>query len=441
MAREILDSRGNPTLEVEIEIDSSTRTRASIPSGASKGTFEAFELRDNDKSRYRGLGVSKSVALIQNQMAPFLKGKKISTQAELDSFLIELDGTENKSQFGANTILGVSLSFGKALALKEKKPLFKSFRHSFPSFRSLESHPKNQNLNPKPNLKGNFRLPIPLMNVLNGGVHANNPLDIQEFMIVPAFGDSFKEALRAGSEIFHSLKDILKQKNLSTAVGDEGGFAPFLTSHEEALELLLLAIEKAKYRPGEDIFLALDVASTEFHKENFYTFENKKHESKEIGHIYSEWIKKFPLISIEDPFSEDDWKAWSEWTKKEKNNIQIVGDDIFTTHPKKIEKGLKEKAGTALLVKMNQIGSLSETANSVSIAKKGSFKTVVSHRSGETEDISIAHLSVAFDCEQIKIGAPSRGERISKYNELLRIEEALGDHAEYWGYQGKKAFF
>lgn len=417
-AREILDSRGNPTLEVEMLLGSGGYARASVPSGASKGRHEAHELRDGDKKRYKGLGVLKAVDHIKNKIAPFFSEKSISVQSELDSFLIKLDGSQNKSRLGANTLLAVSLAYAKAKADQEKLSLFRSFRENLKE--------KDQN---------SFRLPIPLMNILNGGAHANNALDIQEFLIVPAFGDSFKEAFRAGCEVFQTLKGLLKERSLSIAVGDEGGFAPQLSSNKEALELLTLAIEKAKYRPGEDIFLALDVAATEFFDGKHYLLEKQALKAKDLGEIYLEWMKAFPLVSFEDPFGEDDWDSWSKWTKKNGQKIQVVGDDLFVTHPKRIQRGLKEKSATAVLVKMNQIGSLTETQESVFIAQKGGFKTILSHRSGETEDTSLADLSLALDCQQIKTGAPSRSERLCKYNQLLRIEESLGDLAEYWGYK------
>lgn len=415
-AREILDSRGNPTLEVECHLDSEIG-RAAVPSGASKGKHEAHELRDEDFSRYQGRGVLSAVSHVRETISPFFSGKRISSQAELDSALIELDGSQNKKRLGANTLLAVSLAYARAQC-QNKEPLFKSLRKNW-----------------KDRDQGAFRLPIPLMNLLNGGAHANNSLDIQEFLIVPAFGDSFKEAFRSGCEVFQSLKDLLKEKNLSTAVGDEGGFAPQLSSNEEALRLLTQAIEGAKYRPGEDIFLALDVASTELFDGQAYLLDHKIRSSDELGEIYSRWMKNFPLISLEDPFSEDDWGSWSKWTKAKGRDVQVVGDDLFVTHPERIKRGLEETSANAVLIKMNQIGSLTETQDSVLISRGGNLKTILSHRSGETEDTSIADFSVALDCEQIKTGAPSRGERVCKYNQLLRIEESLGDRAEYWGYK------
>ena len=419
--REILDSRGTPTLEVDVILDSG-RGRASVPSGASTGRHEAHELRDGNKERYKGKGVLKSVGHIKDKIAPFFHGKKVSDQSELDTLLIDLDGSPNKSHLGANTLLAVSLAYARAEAVKETLPFFRSFR---------------KNLKEKEKDLKDFRLPIPLMNLLNGGAHANNSLDIQEFMIVPAFGDSFKEALRAGCEVFQTLKEILKEKNLSIGVGDEGGFAPRLSSNREALELLTMAIEKAGYQPGEEVFLALDVAATEFFDGKHYHLERHALTSSHLGEKYSEWRKDFPLVSLEDPFGEDDWEAWSTWTKKNKKDLQVVGDDLFVTHSKRIQRGLKEKSATAVLIKMNQIGSLTETREAVALSQKGGLRTILSHRSGETEDTSLADLSLAFDCEQIKTGAPSRSERVCKYNQLLRIEESLGDKAEYWGYKAR----
>jgi enolase len=411
-SREILDSRGNPTVEVEVSLGNGIMGRAAVPSGASTGAYEAHELRDGDKSRYHGKGVQKVVNNINEIIAPKLVGQDVREQQALDKLLIDLDGTKNKSKLGANAILGISMACAQAGALNEKLPLF--------AYMGVGT-----------------KLPTPLMNVLNGGAHANNGLDIQEFMIAPVCGGSFKEALRAGSEIFQSLKKILSDKKLSTAVGDEGGFAPNLGSNKEALDLLMLAIEKTGYKAGEDIFLALDVASTEFFDDGHYIWESQKISSEQLGDIYTDWAKNYPLISIEDGFAEDDWGGWKSFTAKEGQRIQLVGDDLFVTNPERLKKGIDEKAANAILVKVNQIGSLTETKEAVDMAQEAGFHRVMSHRSGETEDTTIADLAVAFNCEQIKTGSLSRGERTAKYNQLLRIEETLGAKASYWG---KEAF-
>ena len=411
-AREILDSRGLPTLEVKALLTNNTRPlTASVPSGASTGAFEACELRDGDTNRFFGKGVLKAVKNVNEIIAQ--KIKTFKNQKDLDEQLKNLDGTENKSKLGANSLLAVSLALAKAQAESEKKELFEF-------------------LNPS-----SYTLPTPLMNLLNGGAHSNNKLDVQEFMIVPVLEGSFKEALRAGSEVFYSLKKLLHKKGLSTSVGDEGGFAPFLKSNKQGLELLMESIEKAHYKPGEDVFLALDVASTEFFKDGFYLWEGKKLSAYELSDVYKTWQKEFPLISIEDGFSEEDWEGWSEFSKTQGQNLQLVGDDLFVTNPKRLEKGFKLKAANSLLVKLNQIGLVSEALEAVNKAKENSYSCVMSHRSGETEDNYISDFAVAWGCEQIKTGGLSRSERMSKYNRLLFIEEALGKKAQFLG---KKAF-
>ncbi|USN47407.1 MAG: phosphopyruvate hydratase [Pseudobdellovibrionaceae bacterium] len=411
-AREILDSRGNPTVEVDLSFESQPSVRAAVPSGASTGAYEAHELRDNDSKRYKGKGVLTAVHNISEKLASALVGKSFSRQSELDAALIELDGTENKSNLGANALLGISMAFTKALAQTNDQWVYESLRTA-----------------------DEFKLPVPLMNILNGGAHANNGLDVQEFMIAPVRGASFREALRAGSEIFHTLKSLLNSKGLSTAVGDEGGFAPVLSSNKEALDLIMQAIEKAGYRPGEDVRLALDVAATELFKDEKYDWEGERLTGKELSDVYAEWARNYPIASIEDGFSEDDWESWKSMTASHGQSLQLVGDDLFVTNPKRLKKGIDEKAANALLVKVNQIGTITETQKAVSLASSHGFHTVMSHRSGETEDTLIADLAVALNCQQIKTGSLCRGERIAKYNQLLRIEERLKGHSEFWGKQ------
>lgn len=412
-AREIIDSRGNPTVEVDLFLDDGSLGRAAVPSGASTGAHEAHELRDGDKSRYLGKGVKSAVENVVKAKS-VLMGLDIRDQKAFDKTLLEWDGSENKSKYGANALLGLSLAAAKARAISENQSLFSSLSGGTAT-----------------------TLPVPLMNVLNGGAHANNGLDVQEFMVVPVLGDSFSEALRAGCEIFHSLKKLIDSKGFSTAVGDEGGFAPRVNSNKEALVLLMEAIEKAGYKPGSEIKLALDVASTELFSDGKYTWEGKKITSEELANVYEGWIREFPIASIEDGFAEDDWEGWIHMTSQSGGRVQLVGDDLFVTNPKRLSQGIEKKAANALLVKVNQIGTLTETKDAVQMAQKASFKTVMSHRSGETEDATIADLSVAFNCEQIKTGSLCRGERTAKYNQLLRIEEELGSRAEYWG---EKAF-
>lgn len=412
-AREILDSRGNPTVEVDVLTEKGHLGRASVPSGASTGLHEALELRDGGK-RYGGKGVSQSVLFVNKEINSSIKGQDVCQQKDIDKILLALDGTENKSTLGANTLLGVSWAISKAAALEKNMPLFQSLGGL-----------------------GAVTLPVPLMNILNGGAHANNGVDVQEFMICPIVGDCFSESLRAGVEVFQTLKKLLDQKGYSIAVGDEGGFAPRLTKNEEALEMIAESVDRAGYVPGEDIYFALDVASTEFFKKEYYSFEGKKLCAEELGNIYKKWCDKFPIVSIEDGFAEDDWSAWIDFTKVIGGRVQLVGDDLFVTNPKRIQQGIEKNAANALLVKCNQIGTLTETQRAVEMAHGAGFKTVMSHRSGETEDAIIADLSVGLGCTQIKTGSLCRGERTAKYNQLLRIEEILGDQAQYLG---KKAF-
>ncbi|MDD5565982.1 MAG: phosphopyruvate hydratase [Candidatus Omnitrophica bacterium] len=413
-SREILDSRGNPTVEVDIILDNGLLGRAAVPSGASTGEHEALELRDGDKKRYLGKGVQKAVANIETVIAPRIKGLDPDFR-KIDSLLLALDGTENKSTLGANAILGVSMATAKAQAQSEQKPLYAFLGNSASQV-----------------------LPVPLMNILNGGLHADNNLDIQEFMIVPIGAPTFKEALRYAAEVFHNLKAILKSRKLSTSVGDEGGFAPSLASNEEALHCIIEAIEKAGYTPGKDICLALDCASSSFYKDGTYSFEGLRKDAAFMIQTYSAWLTKYPIVSIEDGLSENDWQGWKHMTEGLGAKLQLVGDDIFVTNPKIFKRGIAEKIGNAILVKVNQIGSLSETLEAISIAQKNKYNAIISHRSGETEDTTIAHLAVACGCGQIKTGSVSRTDRICKYNELLRIEEELGKKAVYAGTFWKK---
>jgi len=414
LGREILDSRGNPTVEVDILLDNGILGRAAVPSGASTGDNEALELRDGDKKRYLGKGVLKAVNNVNTVIASKIKGKSPDFN-KIDALLIKEDSTENKANFGANAILGVSMACAKAAALAKKQPLYKFLGGEKAKI-----------------------LPVPLMNILNGGLHADNNLDIQEFMIMPVGAPSFHEALRMACEVFHNLKALLKSKKLSTSVGDEGGFAPNLTSNQEALDLIVQAIEKAGYRPGEDVSLALDCAASSFCKDGKYQFDGAQKSSEDLIRIYEEWLNKYPILSIEDGLSEHDWSGWKEMTRVLGSRLQLVGDDIFVTNPKIFKKGIAENIGNAILIKVNQIGSLSETIEAISIAKKNKYKAIISHRSGETEDTTIAHLAVACGCGQIKTGSLSRTDRICKYNELLRIEEELGKKAVYAGKLFKK---
>ncbi len=414
--REVLDSRGNPTVEVEVELRSRATGRAIVPSGASTGVHEALELRDGDKTRYSGKGVRQAVENVNKKIAPKLIRSKLNPfeQRKLDKFLVDLDGTENKKNLGANAILGVSLAVAKACAASKKIPLYEYIGG------------KKAKL-----------LPVPQMNILNGGQHADNNLDIQEFMILPAGGPSFKESLRMGVEVFHHLQKVLKEKKLNTGVGDEGGFAPNLNSNEEGFQVILEAISRAEYRAGEDIFLGIDAAASAFYNpdEKLYIFkaEGRRFTSSQLIHYYEDLLDKYPIISIEDGLAEDDWEGWVKFTEKLGNIIQIVGDDIFVTNPKRLKVGIERKAANAILIKLNQIGTLTETLDTIEMAKKANFNTVISHRSGETEDTTIADVAVAVSSGQIKTGSASRTDRICKYNQLLRIEESLGKKAAYAG--------
>mgnify|MGYP000344815733 FL=1 len=408
-AREILDSRGNPTVEVEVRLEDKSIGRAAVPSGASTGAFEAAELRDGG-SRYLGKGVETAVKNVALKIAPAVIGMKADNQRSLDEKMIALDGTKNKSSFGANAILGVSLATARAAAISSNQSLFK--------YLGGESAKT---------------LPVPMMNILNGGAHADTNVDIQEFMIAPIGAENFKESIRWGAEIYHSLKSVLKKKGLATSIGDEGGFAPNLESNRAALDLILVAIESAGFKAGSQIALAMDVAATEFFADGKYKFEGKQLTSDQMIDYYSELVQSYPLVSIEDPLDEDDWSGWAKLTANLGEKIQIVGDDLFVTNPERLQRGIDSKTANALLVKVNQIGSLTETIDAVNLAHKNNYKSMMSHRSGETEDTTIADLAVALNCGQIKTGAPARSERVAKYNQLLRIEEELGSTAVYAG--------
>jgi len=416
-AREVLDSRGNPTVEAEVVLEDGTMGRAIVPSGASTGKFEALEIRDKDKKRYLGKGVLKAVENVNETIAPALIGMNAFDQPLVDKTLIELDGTENKSKLGANAILAVSMAVARAAANYLGLPLYKYLG----------------GVNAKV-------LPVPLMNVINGGQHADNNLDLQEFMIVPAGFDSFREALRAGAEIFHTLKKILHEAGHVTAVGDEGGFAPNLSSNEEAIKVLIEAIEKAGYKPGEEVFIALDCAASSFYDEEkgVYYVDGEEKSSEVLMGYYEELVAKYPIISIEDPFAEEDWDAFVEFTKRVGNKVQIVGDDLYVTNVKRLSKGIELKATNSILIKLNQIGTVTETLDAVEMAQKNNMTAIISHRSGESEDTFIADLAVATNAGFIKTGSLSRSERIAKYNQLLRIEEELGKVAEF---RGLKSFY
>ncbi|WP_129842221.1 phosphopyruvate hydratase [Streptomyces sp. RFCAC02] len=410
VAREILDSRGNPTVEVEVGLDDGSTGRAAVPSGASTGAFEALELRDGDQSRYLGKGVEKAVLAVIEQIGPELVGYDATEQRLIDQAMFDLDATPDKSSLGANAILGVSLAVAHAASESRDLPLFRYLGG--------------------PNA---HQLPVPMMNILNGGAHADSNVDIQEFMIAPIGAESFSEAVRWGAETYHTLKKVLKDRGLSTGLGDEGGFAPSLSSNREALDLIVEAIQKAGYTPGQDIALALDVAATEFYSEGVYTFEGKAYTAEELTAYYAELVEAYPLVSIEDPLSEEDWEGWQALTAALGHKVQIVGDDLFVTNPERLQRGIDAGAANALLVKVNQIGSLTETLDAVELAQRNGFKCMMSHRSGETEDVTIADLAVATNCGQIKTGAPARSERVAKYNQLMRIEEILDDAAVYAG--------
>ncbi|NLI92822.1 MAG: phosphopyruvate hydratase [Peptococcaceae bacterium] len=412
IAREILDSRGFPTVEVDVILEDGTMGRAAVPSGASTGAFEALELRDNDKSRYMGKGVLQAVANVNDLIAPEIEGLNAFDQPAVDRTLMEIDGTDTKSKLGANATLGVSLAVARAASLYLGLPFYQYIG----------------GINAK-------ELPVPMMNILNGGKHADNNVDIQEFMIMPVGAASFSEAMRMGSEIYHTLKSVLKSKGLVTAIGDEGGFAPNLASNAEALEVIVAAIEKAGYKPGEQVVLAIDAAATEMYKDGVYVMEGEglTKTADEMIAYYVDLCNKFPILSIEDGLSEEDWDGWAKLTQRLGSRIQLVGDDLFVTNPIRLTKGIKAKCGNSILVKLNQIGTLTETLDTIEVAKRAGYTTVISHRSGETEDVSLAHVAVAVNSGQLKTGAPARTDRLVKYNELLRIEEELGLTAIYKG--------
>ncbi|MFC7326730.1 phosphopyruvate hydratase [Marinactinospora rubrisoli] len=408
-AREILDSRGNPTVEVEVRLDDGIEARAAVPSGASTGRFEAVELRDGGE-RYGGKGVEKAVTAVNDQIADELRGYGPEEQRLIDQALIDLDGTPDKSRIGANAILGASLAVAKAAAASAGLPLFRYIGG--------------------PNA---HVLPVPMMNILNGGAHADTNVDIQEFMIAPIGADGFREAVRWGTEVYHALKAVLKSHGLATGVGDEGGFAPNLDSNRAALDLIVEAIEKAGYTPGRDIALALDVAASEFHKDGGYEFEGKVRTAEEMAAYYGELLDAYPLVSIEDPLNEEDWDGWRALTEAIGSRVQLVGDDLFVTNPERLRRGIEANTANSLLVKVNQIGTLTETLDAVALAQRSGYTAMISHRSGETEDTTIADIAVATNAGQIKTGAPARSERVAKYNQLLRIEEELDDAAVYAG--------
>ena len=408
-AREILDSRGNPTVEVEVTLDNGSIGRAAVPSGASTGAFEAAELRDGGK-RYLGKGVQTAVNNVNEKLAPIVIGLNAEDQRNLDEQMIKLDGSKNKSNLGANAILGVSLAAARAGANSANQSLFKFIGGSDAK-----------------------TLPVPMMNILNGGAHADTNVDIQEFMVAPIGAQTFKESLRWGAEIYHSLKSVLKKKGLATSIGDEGGFAPNLASNRAALDLILEAVELAGFKAGSEIALAMDVAATEFFDNGSYKFEGKQLTSDQMITYYSELVSAYPLVSIEDPLDEDDWDGWAKLTAQLGDKVQIVGDDLFVTNPERLLRGIESKTANALLVKVNQIGTLTETIDAVNLAHKNAYRSMMSHRSGETEDTTIADLAVALNCGQIKTGAPARSERVAKYNQLLRIEEELAGSAIYAG--------
>jgi enolase len=412
-AREILDSRGNPTVEAEVTLETGARGRAAVPSGASTGAHEAVELRDGDRNRYLGKGVLRAVENVNTQIREALRGFEAREQLDIDRTMIELDGTPNKRNLGANAILSVSMAVARAAALENHMPLWKYLARGGPNV-----------------------LPVPMMNILNGGAHAPNNVDIQEFMVVPLNFTSFREALRCGAEIFHSLKKVLSEKGKNTAVGDEGGFAPDLASNEEAAEVVLMAIERAGYRPGEDVALAIDAAATEFFEDGEYVFHWSGGERRDVQgmvEFWDEWTRKYPIRSLEDPLEENDWRGWKALTDAIGDRLQIVGDDLFVTNTQRLEQGIRDGVANAILIKVNQIGTLTETFEAIRMADEAGYRSVISHRSGETEDTVIADLAVATSAGQIKTGSASRTDRVAKYNQLLRIEEALGDKATYPG--------
>ncbi|MGK0714683.1 phosphopyruvate hydratase [Leucobacter sp. W1153] len=410
IAREILDSRGNPTVEVEVGLTDGSVGRAAVPSGASTGAFEAYELRDGDQARYLGKGVTQAVDAVFDELGPAIEELSADDQRLIDQTLMEIDGTDNKQRVGANAILGVSLAVAHAAADSADLPLYRYL--GGPTAHTL---------------------PVPLMNIINGGAHADTGVDIQEFMAVPLGAETFSEGLRWGVEVYHSLKALLKEKGYATALGDEGGFAPDLPHNAAALDLIVEAIERAGYVPGRDIALALDVASTEFFEGGTYRFEGQQRSAADMIAYYADLIERYPLVSIEDPLAEDDWEGWRQLTTELGDRVQLVGDDLFVTNPARLADGIAQGAGNSLLVKVNQIGTLTETLDAVKLAQRSGYTAILSHRSGETEDVTIADLAVATDCGQIKTGAPARSERVAKYNQLLRIEEELGAAARYAG--------
>ncbi len=413
-AREVLDSRGNPTVEVEVALESGAVGRAIVPSGASTGAFEAVELRDGDKGRYIGKGVEKAVANVNEIIAPELEGMDAFDQPAVDALMIELDGTHNKGKLGANAILGVSMAVARAAAEELGLPLFQYIG----------------GVNAK-------QLPVPMMNILNGGEHADNSVDVQEFMILPVGAKSFREGLRMGAEVFHSLKKVLSDRGLACGVGDEGGFAPNLESNREALELIVEAIEKAGYKPGDDVRLGLDVAATEMYDKETKLYdlkhEGKKLTAEQMVDLYEEWVNNFPIVTIEDGLDEEDWDGWKVLTERLGKKVQLVGDDLFVTNTERLERGIEAGVANSILIKVNQIGTITETLDAIEMAKRAGYTAVISHRSGETEDTTIADLAVAVNAGQIKTGAPSRTDRVAKYNQLLRIEEMVGEQARYCG--------
>ena len=415
-AREIIDSRGNPTIEVDVLLSSKAFGRAAVPSGASTGEHEAIELRDGDKGRFGGKGVLKAVQNVNTIIAKAIKGKDADFKA-IDKLVIALDGTENKGKLGANAILGVSLAVAKAAANEKGLPLYRYIGGNKATI-----------------------LPVPLMNIINGGMHADNNLDVQEFMIMPAGAPSFSKAIQMACEVFHTLKSILHDKNMATSVGDEGGFAPNLGSNEEGLDIIIAAIEKASYKPGKDIFIALDAASTSFFKDGKYDYNGKMISADELIQAYERMVSKYPVVSIEDGLDENDWSGWKTLTNRLGKKTQLVGDDLFVTNVKRLKQGIDTKTANAISIKVNQIGSLSETLDAINLAKKNNYHSIMSHRSGETEDVTIAHLAVATNIGQIKTGSLSRTDRLAKYNELLRIEEELGKKAVYAGQQWSKIY-
>ena len=412
LAREILDSRGNPTIEADVILDSGVMGRAAVPSGASTGEHEAVELRDGDKDRYQGKGVLNAVANVNGEIKDALMGQDVADQRAVDDMLIALDGTENKGRLGANALLSASLAVAHAAAKDSKLPLYRYLGG-----------------------EDAVNLPVPMMNIINGGSHADNSVDLQEFMIIPAGAPSFSEALRYGTEVFHSLKSVLSKRGLNTAVGDEGGFAPDLSSNEEAISVILESIEKAGYLPGEDIYLGIDAASSEFFDNGQYDLkgEGRILDASGMKSLLADWVNRYPIVSIEDGMDENDWSGWAELTSEIGNQCQLVGDDLFVTNTKMLQRGIQEKSANAILIKVNQIGTLSETLDAIQMAQQANFGVIVSHRSGETEDTTIADLAVATSAGQIKTGSLSRSDRIAKYNQLLRIEGQLGDRAIYPG--------